>query len=90
MSACTAVTDMGRTALETYLADVVRASFTILPYDEAARDVAWPRACTARCSSPTDAVRGRPDCGDRSHERLGPGHRDAKDFTQFEGLEVQD
>jgi len=79
-----------RSALESYLHDVVQASFPILPYDEAA--AAWHGRERARLES---AGRSAPFV-DGQIAAIAHVHglvlvtADAKDFTRFEDLATED
>jgi tRNA(fMet)-specific endonuclease VapC len=78
-----------RRALETYLSDVIRASFPILPYDEAA--ATWHGLERARLDTlgrPTPFVDGQ--IAAIAHENgLVLVTVNAKDFTRFKEVEVQ-
>jgi tRNA(fMet)-specific endonuclease VapC len=78
-----------RTALETYLSDVVRASFPILPYDEAA--ATWhaeERARLEALGKPTPFVDGQ--IAAIAHVNgLVLVTVNAKDFTRFKDLQVE-
>ncbi|HEV8130287.1 MAG TPA: type II toxin-antitoxin system VapC family toxin [Acidobacteriota bacterium] len=78
-----------RTALETYLHDVVQASFPILPYDEVA--ATWhghERARLEQLGRPTAFVDGQIASIAHAHG-LVLVTINSKDFTGFKDLEVE-
>lgn len=79
-----------RTAIERYLADVVAASFPILPYDRAAAEWhALERSRLARGGQVIPFVDGQIAAIARTNDLvLVTGNR--KDFRLFEGLELAD
>ena len=79
-----------RAALETYLQDVVRASFPILPYDEiAAVWHAHERARLEAVGRPPPYVDGQIAAIARANG-LALVTTNAKDFTRFKDLKVVD
>lgn len=79
-----------RVALEAYLEDVIRQSFPILPYDEAA--ATWhghERARLETLGRPAPYVDGQIAAIAHVHD-LVLVTANTKDFTRFKGLKVQD
>jgi tRNA(fMet)-specific endonuclease VapC len=79
-----------RRALETYLGDVVRASFPILPYDEAA--ASWhglERARLEKMGQPAPYVDGQIAAVAKING-LAVVTTNPKDFSRFKGLKVVD
>ena len=73
-----------RAALEEYLHAVVRRSFAILPYDEAAAE--WHgQESSPRRSRQDRPVRRRPDCGDSLYPTAHPGHREHQGLPSLRG-----
>jgi len=78
-----------RSALETYIQDVVQATFAILPYDEAAATWhAHERARLEALGQPAPYVDGQIAAIARVNG-LAVVTTNAKDFTRFEGLQVE-
>jgi tRNA(fMet)-specific endonuclease VapC len=78
-----------RTALETYLQDVVRASFPILPYDEvAAMWHGYERARLESLGRPAPYVDGQIAAIAHAN-RLILVTANAKDFARFKDLKVE-
>ena len=78
-----------RTALEAYLQDVIRTSFPVLPYDEAAAE--WHAAERARLESigrPAPFVDGQIAAIARVHDLILVT-ANPKDFRRFRGLRIE-
>ena len=78
-----------RTAIETYLAEVVQAAFTILPYDEAA--AAWHGRERARLDAigrPAPYVDGQLAAIAHTHG-LVLVTLNVRDFSRFKDLQIQ-